>query len=135
MNKTPQQQNLLPATPGDCEALERAARNGSEEAIESILEQVASQGLQFKKGVLATALHATVEGCKSTAAIETHCACIQKLVAQDISIDSKEKRGKTILMVAAAKGFLELVDEILSLDADVLALDVNNMSALHTAID
>ena len=113
----PQQQNLLPAGPGDCEALERAARNGSEDAIESILDQVASQGLHFKKANLATALHAAVDGCKSTAAIDNHCACVQKLVAQDIGIDS-EKRNKTILMAAATKGYIELVDDILALEAD-----------------
>lgn len=78
--------------------------------------------MYFKKANLATALHAAVDGCKSTAAIEAHCACVQKLVAQDISIDS-EKRGKTILMAAASKGYLELVDEILSLEADVTTVD------------
>lgn len=38
-------------------------------------------------------------------------------------------------MVAAEKGFLELVIEILELEADVCYADQSNRTALHYAID
>ena len=86
------------------------------------------------KRQLSFALHAAVEGCTSTNTIPTHIACINLLLQNDASIDG-EKHGKTILMVAAAKGFLELVHEIVELDADINYADQNNMTALHYAID
>ena len=46
-----------------------------------------------------------------------------------------EKKNKTILMIAASKGFIELVSEILSKDAWVNHGDSDSRTALHYAID
>jgi ankyrin repeat protein len=46
-----------------------------------------------------------------------------------------EKKGKTILMIAAAKGFIELVSEILSKEAWVNHVDGDAKSALHYSVD
>lgn len=70
------------------------------------------------------ALHATVEGCKSTLTVESHINCINHLLSLGAMINS-EKDSKTILMIAAQKGFIELVDEIISKDAPINHYDRN----------
>jgi len=80
------------------------------------------------------ALHAAVEGCTSTLSVENHVSCINSLLAGGAQINA-EKKGKTILMIAAAKGFIELVMEILSKEAWVNHGDTDSKNALHFAID
>lgn len=48
---------------------------------------------------------------------------------------NSEKKGRTILMVAASKGYIELISEILSKDAWVNNVDSDSRIALHYAID
>ena len=55
------------------------------------------------------------------------------ILGQDVSID-EQKAGKTILMVAAQKGYIELVTEILERQADVNSTDDDNLTALHYAV-
>lgn len=42
---------------------------------------------------------------------------------------------KTILMIASAKGFIELVREIINMDANINQTDPDGMTALHFAIN
>lgn len=80
------------------------------------------------------ALHAAVDGCNSTVQIESHVNCINHLLVAGAQLNS-EKKNKTILMVAANKGFLELVSEILIKEAWVNHMDNDGKTALHYAID
>ena len=80
------------------------------------------------------ALHATVEGCSSTTSVDNHVNCLNHLLNEGANINS-EKKGKTVLMIAASKGFIELVQEILSKDAWVNHFDSDARTALHYAID
>jgi len=82
------------------------------------------------------ALHAAVEGCNSTLAVENHVNCINLLLDSGAQINA-EKKGKTILMIAAGKGFIELVSEILAHvhEAWVNHEDQDSKHALHFAID
>jgi len=80
------------------------------------------------------ALFSAVEGCNSTKSVENHVNCINSLLAAGAQINA-EKKGKTILMIAASKGYIELVSEILSRDAWVNHGDSDSKIALHYAID
>jgi ankyrin repeat protein len=79
-------------------------------------------------------LFAAVEGCNSTKSVESHVNCITSLLGVGAQINA-EKKGKTILMIAAAKGFIELVSEILSKEAWVNHVDGDAKSALHYSVD
>ncbi|XP_051576262.1 NF-kappa-B inhibitor delta-like isoform X1 [Myxocyprinus asiaticus] len=48
-------------------------------------------------------------------------------------LDSKEHKGKTALLVAVAANQPEIVQDLLSLGADISAIDVNGQTALHLA--
>ena len=80
------------------------------------------------------ALFAAVEGCNSTKSVDNHVNCISYLLAAGAQINA-EKKGKTILMIAAGKGYIELVNEILSREAWVNHGDADSKTALHYAID
>lgn len=94
---------------------------------------------QVSKKLLNAALHATVEGCNSTMNLENHVNCINILLSNtDANInDEKLVKGKktTVIMVAASKGFIELVKEIVNLEADVNHTDSDGWTALHYAVD
>ena len=70
----------------------------------------------------------------ATKEVENHVSCIHHLVGAGAQINS-EKKGRTILMVAASKGYIELISEILSKDAWVNNVDSDSRIALHYAID
>ncbi|XP_052003542.1 NF-kappa-B inhibitor delta-like [Xyrauchen texanus] len=48
-------------------------------------------------------------------------------------LDSKEHKGKTALLVAVTANQPEIVQDLLSLGADISAIDVNGQTALHLA--
>ncbi|XP_011604092.2 NF-kappa-B inhibitor delta [Takifugu rubripes] len=48
-------------------------------------------------------------------------------------LDAKEHKGKTALLVAVAANQPEIVQDLLSLEADINACDVNGQTALHLA--
>lgn len=89
---------------------------------------------QFNQRQLNSALHAAVDGCNQTGHIENHISCIQHLVDAGAQING-EKKNKTILMIAASKGFIELVADILAREAWVNHGDSESRTALHYAID
>ena len=60
--------------------------------------------------------------------------CIHNLISAGAQINS-EKKGRTILMVAAGKGYIELVSEIVSKESWVNNNDSDSRIALHYAID
>ena len=75
-----------------------------------------------------------MEGCTQTLYIEAHLHCINHLLAAGAMINA-EKKNKTILMVAASKGYLEFVRDILQREAWVNHMDNDGKTALHYAID
>lgn len=86
------------------------------------------------KRVLNAAMHATVEGCNSTMNVERHVNCLHTLVDNE-AVVNQELHMKTILMIASAKGFIELVREIINMDANINQTDPDGMTALHFAIN
>lgn len=80
------------------------------------------------------ALFAAVEGCTSTKSVENHVYCIGNLIQAGAQVNA-EKKGKTILMIAAQKGFIELVISIISQDGWVSHEDNDAKISLHYAID
>ena len=127
-------QALLNATQHESEQLEKAARDGKDELLASLLKGLSQSQKSISQRQLSTALHAAVEGCKSTSSVESHVSCINLLQGMGANINA-EKEGKTILMIASSKGFLELVTEILEKDAWVNHGDRDWKTALHYAID
>lgn len=96
-----------------------------------------NQLLENKKLVtkqLNNALFAAVEGCSSTKSVDNHVTCINSLLATGAQINA-EKKGKTILMIAVQKGYIELVTELLSKEAWVNHEDNDSKTPLHYAID
>jgi len=57
------------------------------------------------------------------------------LVANEASVNAEFSNQKTILMTAAEKGYIELVREIINLDANINQTDANGQTALHYAIN
>ena len=66
--------------------------------------------------------------------IDAHLNCINHLLVAGAQINS-EKKNRTILMVAASKGYLEFVQDILEREAWVNHMDNDGKTALHYAID
>lgn len=74
------------------------------------------------------------EGCTTTKGIEQHVACLQCLIVSGAQINF-EKKGKTILMLAAMKGYIELIEAIIEHGAWINHEDSDSKTALHYAID
>ena len=58
----------------DFEEIEKAAKNGNDEELQNLFDKLNKQSKQLNKRQLIQALHATVEGCKSTKNVENHIA-------------------------------------------------------------
>lgn len=85
--------------------------------------------------LLNNALFAAVEGCNSAKGVENHVNCINSLLQAGAQING-EKQGKTILMIAAQKGYIELVTNILQNEETwVNHEDRDSKQPLHYAID
>lgn len=83
----------------------------------------------MNKRQLIQALHATVEGCKSTKNVENNIACFNYLLSfssDQEQLINGEKNNKLIVMIAAQKGFIELVNEIISKGAWINHVDSNS---------
>ena len=59
---------------------------------------------------------------------------IIKLLSRCVNVDERNKFGKTTLMIAAAKGWLEVVNLLLDYGANVNLVDNNKVSVLDSAI-
>lgn len=66
--------------------------------------------------------------------MENHVSCINLILTAGGNINA-EKKNKTILMIAAQKGYIELVSELLSREAWVNHEDLDSRTSLHYAID
>lgn len=122
----------------DFEEIEKAAKNGNDEELQNLFDKLNKQSKQLNKRQLIQALHATVEGCKSTKNVENHIACFNYLLSfssdQEQTING-EKNNKLIIMIAAQKGFIELVNEIIQKGAWINHVDSNSQNSLYYAID
>jgi len=121
------------------EALEKAAKNGEEELLSEIFDQLEQKDRIVPKRILSTMLFTTVNECNSTAKIEGHVACLNTLISKGANINAEKSGGANILMLACSKGFLELVTEIMNQKSEngifMHHCDKNDKNYLHYAID
>ena len=69
-------------------------------------------------------MHAAVEGCNSSMVVERHVNCLNTLLEHEASINYEREQKRTVLMTASSKGFIELVRELLNLNANVNQADI-----------
>lgn len=102
----------------EADVIEKAARGGYDEQLSDLFDKLRLNNRQVSKRILNAALHATVDGCSATVNLERHVNCLHTLLANEASVNS-EINMKTILMIASAKGYIELVREIINMEANV----------------
>ena len=114
--------------------MEKAARNGDHEALSNIIDEgsaevndtssrsnddgngsVIQQKLINRKD-LNRALLLAVQNCRATNKIERVLDCINVLLQAGANSNSSDPQqdGKTVLMIACERGFIEIVESLLS---------------------
>jgi ankyrin repeat protein len=90
---------------------------------------------EIPKKILNKALHASVKGC-NTERIHNTLQCIDYLIRYGAQVDSEAQQdgGKTALMIACRKGYIELVKEILEKEVILDTKDKDGRTALFHAI-
>ena len=85
--------------------------------VDEVQEIIAKYHDVLQKKTLNVALRAAVKGC-TTAMQAYSIECTEALIIAGANINSEEaNEGKTALMMACEKGYLELVDVLLAHDA------------------
>ena len=97
--------------------------------MQDILDQC---GSKLSKKVINMSLMAVVKGCK-TATLSEAIQCVELLMQHNAHINS-EIEGKTALMMACEKGYLELVTTLLDYGAFVNHQDTKKKTPLMYAI-
>lgn len=59
----------------------------------------------------------------------------QRLISTDASLEEKDEKGKTPLIVAASSGKVDMANQLLRHGADIQAVDNKQATALHSAIE
>jgi len=72
-----------------------------------------------------------VKTCK----LNTDADPIERLINSGVSPNSQDSEGKSLLMIAAQRGFLELVQSLLELNVDMRLKDRSGRTALFYAIE
>lgn len=89
--------------------LEKAASEADADCVNAILDR----NIQMSTKVLNHSLRAAVKGC-STSKIHDTILCIEGLINAGANVNSEESgEGKTALMLACEKAYIELVQSIL----------------------
>ena len=97
-------------------------------------EVLASHADIIPKKTLNVALRAAVKGC-TTALLDYSIQCTELLIDAGANINSEEaNEGKTALMMACEKGYLELVKNLLDHDALIDHKDQKKRTPLMYAI-
>ena len=111
--------------------LEARATQGDVDGISDIL---ASHSDMIPKKTLNVSLRAAVKGC-TTAMLDYSIQCVERLIDAGANINSEEtKEGKTALMMACEKGYLELVSNLLDHEALIDHKDQRKRTPLMYAI-
>lgn len=113
--------------------LERAAKLGDSEGLQTILDQAGD--LSFHKKELNKALLIAVQSCQSSNAQDI-CLCVQQLLSCGANINAEEPhQGKTALMIACEKGYIWLVETLLDFHAKVNHTDMHSRTPLFYVIE
>jgi len=112
--------------------LEKLAKEAN---FEDLLQLLEDYNKQIPRKFLNQALHAAVKGC-NTERIHNTLQCIEYLVRHGAQIQSEAQQegGKTALMLACWKGYIELVKDILEKDEMLETRDKDGRTALFHAI-
>lgn len=95
--------------------IEKAARDADADSLQSIIEE--HEEVNFPKKELNKALLAAVSSCISIKKNEV-IDCITTLLDAGANVDAEDPTdGKTALMIACEKGYIEVVDHLINNDA------------------
>ena len=101
---------------------------------DGVQEILASHHDLIQKKTLNVALRAVTKGC-TTALLDFSIQCTELLIDAGANINSEEaNEGKTALMMACEKGYLELVSNLLNHDAFIDHKDQKKRTPLMYAI-
>ena len=106
------------------------AQTADSEGISNILDQY---GSRLQKKTINMSLMAVVKGCK-TASLQEAIECVDLLIQWNANINSEVEGGKTALMMACEKGYLELVTTLIDHGALVTLKDTKKRTPLMYAI-
>lgn len=110
----------LKAMEGDCDRVN--------EILELNLQKIPKKNLN-------AALRAAVKGC-NTKRLEDCVTCVESLIAANANVNAEEsEEGRTALMLACEKGYLEVVQKLIELGALVDHRDKKKRTALFYAIE
>ena len=113
--------------------IEKAAREADAESLQSIIEE--NEEVNFPKKELNRALLGAVSSCISIKKNEV-IDCITALLDAGANVDAEDPTdGKTALMIACEKGYIEVVDHLINNDAQVDLKDRKQRSPLLYAIE
>ena len=127
------------------EALERASQRGHLDVVRALIAAGAGKGstgdralwyaatnghLDVVKELLAAGADATRCNDLMRRAADIDIAIIKELVAAGVNIEAKDNSGDTALRHAAVWGYMETVEALLTVGADINALSKNGSTAL-----
>jgi ankyrin repeat protein len=117
-----------------CKELELKAFEGNCDRVSELLETYASNS-KFPKKHLNIALREAVKGC-NTRRLEDSLQCVDELIRASANVNSEEaEEGRTALMFACEKGYLEIVQRLVESGALIDHRDNKKRTALFYAID
>ncbi len=91
--------------------IEKAAKACDIETIQNIIEEAGEEN--FNKKDLNKALLQTVQSCSSNKQQDV-MECIRFLITTGASVDAEDSSdGRTALMIACGKGYIEVVDSLI----------------------
>ena len=119
---------LAQEIPSDCTVFEN---DGESVAKDRDLREPLNEGLQNRTNKDAGAELLQVIRSGSSEVFQT----FQALLQSDTSLEVKDEKGKTPLILAASLGKVDIVEQLLAYGADVCAVDSKRATALHYAIE